>query len=154
MPAANRFGPYEDAAPPVARQSPGERREKCPVSWPAVRPSNLPAQHSQLVTQDKDLDLVRGLRPATQHDQPDEMPKQPIQTGDDHPAILPAPSAATSNRVSGTHTFELRYFIADAGGLRRCDIDVLNQGLRRTLRNRGEYVRPIELVASRLTSPT
>ena len=50
--------------------------------------------------------------------------------------------------------FKLRYFIADAGGLERCDIEVLNQGLRRTLRNRGEYVRPIELVVRRLTSPT
>jgi len=50
--------------------------------------------------------------------------------------------------------FELRYLITDAGGLERCDIDVLNHGLRRTLRNRGEYVRPIELVAHRLTSPT
>ena len=49
--------------------------------------------------------------------------------------------------------FELRYLIADAGGLGRCDI-VLNHGLRRTLRNRGEYVRPIELVARRLTSRT
>ena len=48
--------------------------------------------------------------------------------------------------------FELRYFIADAGGLGRCDSDVLNQGLRRTLRNRGEYVRPLKLVARRLTS--
>jgi hypothetical protein len=48
--------------------------------------------------------------------------------------------------------FELRYLIADAGGLGRCDIDALNHGLRRTLRNRGEYVRPIELVARRLTS--
>jgi hypothetical protein len=48
--------------------------------------------------------------------------------------------------------FELRYLITDAGGLRRSDIDVLNQGLHRTLRNRGEYVRPIELVARRLTS--
>jgi len=50
--------------------------------------------------------------------------------------------------------FELRYLIADAGGLGRCDIDVLNHGLRRTLRNRGEYVRPIELVARQLTSRT
>ena len=50
--------------------------------------------------------------------------------------------------------FELRYFIADAGGLGRCDIDVFNHRLRRTLRNRGEYVRPIELTARRLTSRT
>lgn len=48
--------------------------------------------------------------------------------------------------------FELRYLIADAGGLARCEIDVLNHGLRRTLRNRGEYVRPIELVAERLAA--
>lgn len=34
---------------------------------------------------------------------------------------------------------ELRYLIADVRGLGRCDIDVLNHGLRRTLRNRGEY---------------
>ena len=50
--------------------------------------------------------------------------------------------------------FELRYRIADAGGLRRRDIDVRNHGLHRTLRNRGEYVRPIELVAQRLASHT
>jgi hypothetical protein len=49
---------------------------------------------------------------------------------------------------------ELRYLIADTGGLGRCDIDVLNHRLRRTLRNRGDYVRPIELVARRLTSRT
>jgi hypothetical protein len=48
--------------------------------------------------------------------------------------------------------FELRYFIADAGGLGRSDINVLNHRLRRTLRNRGEYVRPIELVAQHLAN--
>ncbi len=48
--------------------------------------------------------------------------------------------------------FELRYLIAGAGGLGGCEIDPLNHRLRRTLRNRGEYVRPIELVARRLTS--
>jgi hypothetical protein len=46
--------------------------------------------------------------------------------------------------------FELRYFIADAGGIGRCEMDTLNHRLRRTLRNRGEYVRPIELVAQHL----
>jgi hypothetical protein len=50
--------------------------------------------------------------------------------------------------------FELRYVITDRGGLGRCDIDVLNHGLRRTLWNRGEYVRPIELVAQRVAAPT
>jgi hypothetical protein len=46
----------------------------------------------------------------------------------------------------------LRYQIADAGGLSRCDIDVLNHHLRRTLHNRGGYVYPVELVAQRLAA--
>jgi hypothetical protein len=50
--------------------------------------------------------------------------------------------------------FELRYFIVDGGGLRRCDVDVLNHELRRTLWNRGDYVRPIELVTRRLAART
>ena len=68
MPVTDRFGPDEDAAPPVARQQPGDRREEDSISRPAVGASNLPPQHRKLVAQDKDLNLVRGLRAATQHD--------------------------------------------------------------------------------------
>lgn len=46
----------------------------------------------------------------------------------------------------------LRYQIADAGGVNRCDISVLNHRLRRTLHNRAGYVYPIELVAERLAA--
>jgi hypothetical protein len=50
--------------------------------------------------------------------------------------------------------FELGWIIADTGGLRRCDINVLNNKLRRMLWNRGDYVRPIELVNQRLNVRT
>ena len=50
--------------------------------------------------------------------------------------------------------FELGWIIADTGGLHRCDINVLNQRLRRMLWNRGEYVRPIELVTQQLNART
>jgi hypothetical protein len=43
-------------------------------------------------------------------------------------------------------TFDLRFQVARHGGLCGCDIDDLNRQLRRTLRNRGGYVRPIDLV--------
>jgi hypothetical protein len=43
-------------------------------------------------------------------------------------------------------TFEIRYQVARHGGLTGCDIDAVNHQLRRTLRNRGGYVRPIDLV--------
>ena len=46
--------------------------------------------------------------------------------------------------------FELGWIIADKRGLRRSDINDLNHALRRMLWNRGDYVRPIELVHQRL----
>ena len=79
VPTTNRLGSHKDAAPPVARQQPGERREQDPISRAAVRPSNLPAKQDQLVPQDKDLDLVRSLRPATQHGQSEQLSQQPVQ---------------------------------------------------------------------------
>ena len=47
-------------------------------------------------------------------------------------------------------TFEIRYQVARHGGLPDCDTDDLNHQLRRTLRSRGGYTRPIDLVTQRL----
>src|SRR5712691_8569687 len=62
--------------------------------------------------------------------------------------------AKTANRSTlGFMTemaFELGSIITDKGGLRRADINHLNHALRRMLWNRGDYVRPIELVTQRL----
>lgn len=46
----------------------------------------------------------------------------------------------------------LRYQVADAGGVDRCETRILNHRLRRTLHNRGGYAYPIELVAERLAA--
>jgi len=46
--------------------------------------------------------------------------------------------------------FELGWIITDKGGLRGSDINDLNHALRRMLWNRGDHVRPIELVNQRL----
>jgi hypothetical protein len=50
--------------------------------------------------------------------------------------------------------FELGWIITDTGGLRRSNINVLNHELRRMLWNRGDYVRPIELVNEHLKART
>lgn len=50
--------------------------------------------------------------------------------------------------------FELGWVITDKGGLRRSDISELNHALRRMLWNRGDYVRPIELVNRYLNTRT
>ena len=43
-------------------------------------------------------------------------------------------------------TLEIRYQVSRHGGLPACDVDDLNHYLRRSLRNRDGYVRPIDLV--------
>jgi hypothetical protein len=48
--------------------------------------------------------------------------------------------------------FELRWIITDKGGLHHSDINALNHALRRMLWNRGDYVRPIELVSQHLNA--
>jgi hypothetical protein len=50
--------------------------------------------------------------------------------------------------------FELGWIISDDGGLGRSDINELNHALRRMLWNRGDYVRPIELVKQHLNTRT
>jgi Domain of unknown function (DUF6933) len=48
--------------------------------------------------------------------------------------------------------FELGRIITDTGGIRHNDINALNHALRRMLWNRGDYVRPIELVSQHLNA--
>jgi hypothetical protein len=48
--------------------------------------------------------------------------------------------------------FELGWIITDKGGIRHSDIPALNRALRRMLWNRGDYVRPIELVSQHLNA--
>jgi Domain of unknown function (DUF6933) len=43
-------------------------------------------------------------------------------------------------------TVEIRYQVMRSDNVRSCDIDAVNYQLRRTLRNRGGYVHPIDLV--------
>jgi len=58
------------------------------------------------------------------------------------------------DRVNAPHAFELGWIITDKGGLRRSDIPELNHVLRCMLWNRGDYVRPIELVKQHLGART
>ena len=43
-------------------------------------------------------------------------------------------------------TVEIHYQVMRSDDVRNCDVDALNHQLRRTLRNRGGYVHPIDLV--------
>jgi len=60
------------------------------------------------------------------------------------------PGSARNLSFDTLQAFELEWIITDRGGLRRSDINDLNHARRRMLWNRGDYVRPIELVNQRL----
>jgi hypothetical protein len=61
VPATNRLRPHEQTAPPVTRKHPGQRGEDHPIPGSATRSRHLSPQHRQLVTQNQDFNLVRGL---------------------------------------------------------------------------------------------
>jgi len=61
-----------------------------------------------------------------------------------------AVAKTADRRVLGTMNdlaFTLEHAIATAGGLARCDIDVLHHGLHRTINSITGYIPPIDLVA-------
>jgi len=71
----------------------------------------------------------------------------------DPDTVLLAKTASRSTLGSMNEmAVHLRYQITGAGGLSHCDINTLNQHLRRTLHNHGGYAYPIELVAQRLAA--
>ena len=56
-----------------------------PVSQVGPWTSNLTFEHTQLLTQDEDLDLFRPLRPRAKEEQLKQPPKRPIDQRDHDP---------------------------------------------------------------------
>jgi hypothetical protein len=61
VPATDRLRPHEHTAPPLTRKHSDECGQEHPIGRVAAWPAHLPTEHRELVTQDQDLDLVRGI---------------------------------------------------------------------------------------------
>jgi hypothetical protein len=61
VPSTNRLRPHEHTDLSIARKHPGQCGQEHPIGRTTTWPRDLPAKHREFVTQDKDLDLVRGL---------------------------------------------------------------------------------------------
>ncbi len=101
MPAADRFRPNEQTAPPLPRQQPGKPGQQRPVSRPAARPPNLSAEHQQLLAQYEDLNLVGGIWPSEQHHQLKQAPERPVEKGRDHHPIFRVGNGACRTDTDG-----------------------------------------------------
>src|SRR5687767_15222688 len=72
----------------VAGQEPTGRREECSVGRTKVRTPHLPAQDVQLVTQDRDLDLLGGDGRTYATASTDQPAEHEIEDGPDHGAKM------------------------------------------------------------------
>jgi len=84
VPAKERLRRDHERGPAVAGQEPTGRREECSVGRAKVRTPDLPAQDAQLVTQDRDLDLLGGDGRTSATASTDQPAEHEIEDGPDH----------------------------------------------------------------------
>jgi hypothetical protein len=117
VPAQQRGRTHRQTPQCASRQRPAEGSEDRSVDGPKLRSSGLPAQDRQLMPEHEDLELLRALRSAQQHDQlnqaterhVDERPNhvRPPELGEGEGIDPPAkPTGRTANRVSEPHGFQ------------------------------------------------
>jgi hypothetical protein len=124
MPAQKRRRRNTERPPGSPRQRTAECSQQDPMARAKLRTRDLALQHPQLVTQNKDFDLLLPLAPAAQNQQLKQAPQRPVSERENDPLANPAPRRLTlqaepfttdayhamtprrrrSNRVSGTHT--------------------------------------------------
>ena len=103
MPGKQRLRANEERGPAPSRQHTREPSQHDPIRRPQLGPRYLPAKNSQLMTQDKDLNLLRIVAGAHQYDEPKDPPQRPVDERDDRePDMLKLPHA-TAHRHARQH---------------------------------------------------
>ena len=69
MPRQERFWPDRERSPRAARKHPAERRQQDTVVRLEVRTADLAAKNRQLVAEYENLEFLRSILAAEQHDQ-------------------------------------------------------------------------------------
>jgi hypothetical protein len=78
MPTQDRLGCHEERRPPFAWQHAAQPGERDPVAVLELGPANLASQYLELFAQHDDLDVLRAVTPAAQHEQLDDPTEQLI----------------------------------------------------------------------------
>ena len=69
MPAQQRLRPHQERVPAAPRQHSAQRRKEKPIAWLEPGLANLPTEDRQFVAEDENLQLLRTLTTANEHDQ-------------------------------------------------------------------------------------
>ena len=87
MPTKQRRRRHKRRPPPrPPRQHSTEGGQQRAVSRRQHRPADLPLEHSQLVAQEQDLDLLLALRAEPKHDKLEQPPQRSVKKGKHDPA--------------------------------------------------------------------
>src|SRR5438067_1897823 len=81
MPGEQRLRLNEECVPAAARQHPAEGGEQQPVVRLKPRPVDLAAKDRDLVAEDKDLELLRSVAAAEEHDQFEQAADNDVEGG-------------------------------------------------------------------------
>jgi hypothetical protein len=91
VPAADGLRPDEQGGPSLPRQEATERRDERSVRRLEPRPGHLSTEHSELMSQHHQLDLVRALTTSARDDQLKQPARRPVDQGHHHANHLDAP---------------------------------------------------------------
>ncbi len=97
MPAQNRVRSHEEHRPAITTEHTSERGEERTVLQLETRTRDLASQHSELMTQHEDLDILRTIPTSAQHQQVDHESDKTVETG--HTPILLDPTSAVQIEI-------------------------------------------------------
>jgi hypothetical protein len=79
MPAQQRLRPHQERVPAMTRQHPAQRYKQQPIVRLETRLTGLPAKNRQLVPKHENLQLLRPITPAEEHNQLQQPGKDEVQ---------------------------------------------------------------------------
>ncbi len=106
MPAQDRLGRDEERRPALAGHEPGQSGNDLPVPPGESRPSDLAAQHGQLLTKDQDLRVLGQGVNVVDSQKVDDTADQAVEEGERHGQQDCGSDRAWSKRRSSCWTLQ------------------------------------------------
>jgi hypothetical protein len=125
MPTQKRLRRHDQPVSAPLRERAGERREEGTIGRPQRGALFLPSEHGELISQHEQLDVFGDLAAPASGKQPQHSREGEIGEGEQHPLILPEPTAGnagTSNLSFETpQACKLRVLRPTSPGIERRD---------------------------------
>jgi hypothetical protein len=96
VPTQKRLRRHDQPQSATRREHPGERSKKGTIGRPQRRPTRLPREHDELMTQHHKLDIFGELTASPSEQQLQDRRESEISEGKEHSTMLPEPTTGRS----------------------------------------------------------